>query len=521
MKQQFLTLLVVASLVLATAPAPALAANVDTPTAVEYSAQPSYIVHYEDGKLSSLETWANSSNDRELVNTDNDTNTALVSAPAVQIADHYVFGLDRRPLTTQLDERGWVESVRPNYRLQRTTPVTQVPDELDPGISRTQSLYLAGTFGPSNIDTSTVATEANTTPVGESVELMGGDNTSETGEGTLVAVVDTGANVAGTNSAPSTQGRIFGNGTSGSDVRIHNASKNFITDESVNATSGDFDAVADGAGHGTHVASTIAANHSNSSLDGVAPDAELLVLKALADDGSGETQDIADAIRYAADQDADVLSLSLGSPVQSEELADAITYARENGTVVVVAAGNSRFQGQDFLASPSDADGVLAVHATTPDNASEAESAWFAQVGPDPRTSNGVDVAAHGMSIQAATATESGTLTTETLSGTSMATPFVSGTAALVAAANSGLSVEEIETRITEGARAAPNMASAEAGNGLLAIGNAVAGTTPDKEQEDAMTTESESRDDYYNAVSGLSNGILGIVLADDQEVGA
>jgi subtilisin family serine protease len=125
------------------------------------------------------------------------------------------------------------------------------------------------------------------------------------------------------------------------------------------------------------------------------------------------------------------------------------------------------------------------------------------------------------MSIQAATATESGTLTTETLSGTSMATPFVSGTAALVAAANSGLSVEEIETRITDGARAAPNMASAEAGNGLLAIGNAVAGTTPDKEQEDAMTTESESRDDYYNAVSGLSNGILGIVLADDQEVGA
>src|SRR5215210_486391 len=108
--------------------------------------------------------------------------------------------------------------------------------------------------------------------------------------------------------------------------------------------------------HGTHVA-------------GTAPDARLLAVKALTEDG-GSFEEIAAGIRWSADHGADVINMSLGAlpGVQALEITGAITdakeaidYARSKGVVVVAAAGN------DFASicgSPSFSDGALCVTST-------------------------------------------------------------------------------------------------------------------------------------------------------------
>ncbi len=145
--------------------------------------------------------------------------------------------------------------------------------------------------------------------------------------------------------------------------------------------------MADPNGHGTHVASTIAADYNGTEHDGYAPNATILALRALDEDGSGSSADIAQAIRYGAAQDADVISLSLGSPTYSAEIVDAVENATEQGSVVVVAAGNSR-QTTRWLATPADApvDGVVSVAAANHStNASNAAVGYFSLAGRGPR----------------------------------------------------------------------------------------------------------------------------------------
>ena len=106
-------------------------------------------------------------------------------------------------------------------------------------------------------------------------------------------------------------------------------------------------------GHGVHVAGTIAASGNNSKgIIGIAPSANIMVLKTLAGNGSGSMADIISAIDYAINQGADVINMSLGSDIrESVDLSnDAINIIQNNlfseaknqGIVVCIAAGNSR-----------------------------------------------------------------------------------------------------------------------------------------------------------------------------------
>ena len=184
------------------------------------------------------------------------------------------------------------------------------------------------------------------------------------------------------------------------------ASQNFTTAGSAN----------DGNGHGTHVAGIIAANAGNGiGVAGVAYYASLMNVKVLDDAGSGSSSWVASGITWAADNGAKVINMSLGSATPSKTIEDAINYAWNKGVVVVAAAGNESTSSASYPAYYSN---VISVAATDKNDA----KASFSNFG------TWVDVAAPGMSIYS---TYKGN-TYSTLSGTSMASPYVAGLAGLV-----------------------------------------------------------------------------------------
>lgn len=181
--------------------------------------------------------------------------------------------------------------------------------------------------------------------------------------------------------------------------------------------------------HGTHVAGTIGAEGNNNiGVVGHSPRVKLMALKFLGGDGSGSVSSAIRAIDYAISKGARILSNSWGGPQASQALSDAIERARTAGILFVVAAGNG---GQDGVGDNNDStanypsnythDNILAVAATKQND----QLTSFSNFG-----ANSVDVGAPGEQIYS---TKNGNQY-QFMSGTSMATPLVSGVAALMLA---------------------------------------------------------------------------------------
>ncbi len=186
----------------------------------------------------------------------------------------------------------------------------------------------------------------------------------------------------------------------------------------------------DGNGHGTHAAGIAAAITNNTrGIAGMAPDAKIYAVRVLDDSGSGTLQNVANGIIHAADNGADVISLSLGSPNDSITLKEAVDYAWSKGVVVVAAAGNDGSSQPTYPAYYSNA---IAVAATD----SDESKASFSNYG------SWVDVAAPGVNIYSTYTDNS----YASLSGTSMATPHVAGLAGLLDA--QGRSASQIRAAI-------------------------------------------------------------------------
>lgn len=175
----------------------------------------------------------------------------------------------------------------------------------------------------------------------------------------------------------------------------------------------------DTGGHGTHVAGIIAAAANNGiGGSGVAPNAKILPIQVLDQAGQGDARDVAAGVRYAADNGAKVINLSLGGTTESPSLTQAIQYATDKGALVIAAAGNGG--ANDKPKWPASLDLTIAVTAV--DTANSVTS--FDQRG------DYIDLAAPGTSI---VSTAKGDYLS--LSGTSMAAGFVAGAAALLFAA--------------------------------------------------------------------------------------
>lgn len=191
----------------------------------------------------------------------------------------------------------------------------------------------------------------------------------------------------------------------------------------------------DGHGHGTHVAGTIAqATDNGKGVAGLAPGARIMPIKVLSDEGYGSTADIADAIRFAADEGAQVINMSLGGGGHSAVLADAVKYAHDKGVFVACAAGNS---GTPTVEYPAAYPGAFAVSSVGP----TGELAFYSSHGKQ------IQLAAPGGDTRSGG--QAGGVLQNTVDrerpqrrdfyaawqGTSMATPHVAGAAALVISA--------------------------------------------------------------------------------------
>lgn len=187
------------------------------------------------------------------------------------------------------------------------------------------------------------------------------------GEGARVAVLDGGFDLDHPDLAPNINLAL---------------SINFVAGETLSY------ALPDPFSHGSHTAGTIAAADNGIGTIGVAPEAELVLVKVLGDEGSGSFADVISGIVHAADVDADVISMSLGATLDKNGFCDsegcvsarevaalvnaikrATTYANQQGSTIIAAAGNEAMDldhTANIIHVPSALPNVLSISATAP-----------------------------------------------------------------------------------------------------------------------------------------------------------
>ncbi|MFC3959034.1 carboxypeptidase regulatory-like domain-containing protein [Halovivax cerinus] len=344
------------------------------------------------------------------------TNAALVTVDTEQVALEELARIDG------------VAGIQPNYEVQAAV---------------TQSTGLSGSnkTGPANRPNSTSPVNAST-----SVNLSASGNPTygleqisvpeawdefgTKGGGATVAVLDTGIDTENHNDLD----------------LIDDGWKDFINHQS---------SPYDDNGHGTHVSGTVGGDTTAYNEQyGVAPDVRLLHGKVLASDGSGSTSGILEAMEWAADHpaDVDVISMSLGGNRYDDSYVKAVRNANANGVAVIAAVGND---GEGTSGSPANTNESLAVGGTdwnadmyTNSSGEVVYRHYFDSYGSgDPNSWIVPDVTAPGVGVFSSI--PGGNY--DYFTGTSMATPHVSGVAALMeSATKEDLTPTEIQNALTE-----------------------------------------------------------------------
>ncbi|NLW22744.1 MAG: S8 family peptidase [Tissierellia bacterium] len=256
------------------------------------------------------------------------------------------------------------------------------------------------------------------------------------GKGITIAVIDTG--VAPHSDLTKPNNRIIG-------------FKDFINNKSTPY---------DDNGHGTHVAGIIAGNgySSRGKYTGIAPESNILAIKALDKNGGGTTSNIVAALSYVLETrekyNTKILNLSFGSPANNscskDPLCKAVKIADNSGLIVVAAAGNSGPNPKTIL-SPGISPNVITVgavdHKRTVDP-SDDTIANFSSRGPTREGLAKPDVVAPGVNINSLSNINLDGY--RPLSGTSMATPLVSGAVALLLNKHGSLSSRDVKKKLMD-----------------------------------------------------------------------
>ncbi|MFN8847999.1 MAG: S8 family serine peptidase [Bdellovibrionales bacterium] len=346
-----------------------------------------------------------------------DLNLVVIKRPVFETKSSVIENLSNNPL---------VEYIEPNfiYRINKT------PN--DPMIGQLWGLQ---NLGASDSDGATGV-------AGVDVDAVRAWDIQTGSSDVVVAVIDTGVNYNHPDLVDNMWvNEVEKNGQAGVDDDqngivddIHGA--NFVT---ASAPTGD---PMDDHGHGSHCSGTIGAKGDDGKgLVGVAWNTKIMALKFLSASGGGSLEGAVQAINYANKMGAKILSNSWGGGGFSQALKDVIDQSNEKGTLFVAAAGNDGANNDSSATYPAnyEVDNVLSVAAIN----NRGQLASFSNYG-----RNKVHVGAPGVNVVSIT-----TAGYESWSGTSMATPHVSGIAVLLASQDPNMSGIEMKNRIMETAK--------------------------------------------------------------------
>lgn len=249
----------------------------------------------------------------------------------------------------------------------------------------------------------------------------------------VIAIIDTGIDY----NHPDLKNNMWVNTAEIPGDGIDNDGNGYIDDVHGWNAEGDSGNPMDGNGHGTHCAGTIGAEHNDFGVAGVMANVSLMGIKFLSDSGSGSLADAIVAIDYATAMNVDLMSNSWGGGGYSKALEDAIKAANDKGILFVAAAGNESNNNDTRASYPATypVDNVISVASHT----AQDELSSFSCYGK--RT---VHIAAPGSNVLSTTPKD----TYSVFSGTSMATPHVSGVLGLLLSHEGRLPVLEVKERM-------------------------------------------------------------------------
>lgn len=259
-------------------------------------------------------------------------------------------------------------------------------------------------------------------------------NQGYTGQNVIVAVLDTGVDF----NHPDLKTNIWSNHDEIANNGIDDDGNGYIDDTQGWNFIQRNNNISDLRGHGTHIAGTIAGLNNNIGVTGVAYNAKIMPVKVLNDRGVGDLLSVANGIRYAVDNGAKVINLSLGGFFGSNDLQNAIQYASNRGAVVVMAAGNTGGSSPQYPAAYA-LNWGLAVGGV---DRFRRIASWSNKAGAN---ANMAYLTAPGVGIYSTSPNNR----YATLSGTSMAAAQVSGVVALLLSANPQLTDSNIRQLLT------------------------------------------------------------------------
>ncbi|MFC6720892.1 S8 family serine peptidase [Natrialbaceae archaeon GCM10025810] len=456
---------------------------------------PSFVVYADAGQRDTLESWVESTDGARVLREHDVLEGLTITAPWDAMGLYRYAGVTI-PMGG-LQAKDWVRRIDANVTLSRPDPIRSLEDDdvwsFDLGFVeslRTSEPSASGVaFDEDAPDVTLAKSRAH---VRASDSLVEDTDTSDQ----IIAVIDTGC----------TDGSLYEDDDG--DTRIRDESENFVDGETVDEDGTEVVEADDSSEHGDWVGKCIAANDDGDDL-GFAPEADVLALKALDEDGSGSLSNLVAAVETAIDVGATEMCLSLGSSQWADGLTEALAEAVDEDIFVAIASGNDRI-GTTFIASPASSGHGLAVQAcNVPDDGrGETKLAYFGNVGPHPGSQDFSDGESHGATPDIAAPGMNVSVDGNRLSGTSMAAPHVVGGAALLRASE-GLDVEETVDRLTKTAYPLPNAGETEAEHGLLDVQAAIDDEEPEDGPSDVRNGRAKSRDAFNETLSATRGSFL------------